>query len=465
MKDKSGYGYLIDTLISISEVIIITVVYWALLAMMSTFYTRDFSENVTGSTLLLVTSYLIAVYRLPIVIANQIIYLDAIVRRLLLSCIILTLIFVLGSTLLNYKEQSIIFIFTLFCSIFFSLLVWRITARQLLKLYRRNRRNFKRVVIVGAGQNGMRLYEILSSDLSYGFNVLGFFDDNESLGEVLDNYLGNTDEVEAYLVDNKVDFVYTALPGAQDAKIMRIMTFAENHMIRIYVIPEFARTVKRTMKLEFLHTLPVLSLRREPLMQFDNRMLKRVFDILFSALFLITIFPFVFIVVAIAIKSNSRGPIFFVQKRTGIQGREFGLFKFRSMQVNGDSDEVQARQNDERLTSVGEFIRKTSIDELPQFINVLLGHMSIVGPRPHMLKHTEQYSSQIEKYMVRHLVKPGITGWAQVNGFRGETKDLMAMQKRVECDQWYIENWSFILDLKIIVVTIINACKGEENAY
>ena len=193
-------------------------------------------------------------------------------------------------------------------------------------------------------------------------------------------------------------------------------------------------------------------------------MLKRAFDLVFSTVVLICS-PVIFIPIAIAVKLSSPGPVFFKQKRTGFKGKEFNCYKFRTMRVNADSDEVQATRNDPRKTRVGEFLRKTSLDELPQFINVFLGDMSVVGPRPHMVKHTLDYSKIIDKYMLRHLIKPGITGWAQVNGYRGETRELWQMERRVEYDVWYIEHWNFWLDIKIIFLTVFNAFKGEKNAF
>lgn len=169
--------------------------------------------------------------------------------------------------------------------------------------------------------------------------------------------------------------------------------------------------------------------------------------------------------VAVAVKLSSPGPVFFRQKRTGYRGREFQCFKFRTMRLNSDSDSLQATEKDPRKTKVGNFLRHSSIDELPQIWNVFIGDMSLVGPRPHMLSHTEEYSRLIDKYMVRHMVKPGITGWAQVNGYRGPTHELWQMEKRVKYDVWYIEHWSMLLDLKIMVRTVINALKGESNAF
>jgi putative colanic acid biosynthesis UDP-glucose lipid carrier transferase len=217
--------------------------------------------------------------------------------------------------------------------------------------------------------------------------------------------------------------------------------------------------------MEMMEFIPLMTIRREPLQAAYNRALKRVFDIFFSLAILLTIFPILYIVVGILIKLSSPGPILFTQKRTGLYGQDFMCYKFRTMKVNEDTDLLQAVKNDPRKTKIGDFLRRTNLDEFPQFINVLLGNMSVVGPRPHMLKHTNQYSVLIDKYMVRHLVKPGVTGWAQVTGYRGETKTLEQMEGRVKRDVWYIENWTFFLDIKIIVVTVLNMFKGEKNAY
>ena len=305
----------------------------------------------------------------------------------------------------------------------------------------------------------------MKDDLSYGFNVLGFFDDNIALKDALPNYLGNTEEVENYVLKHDIDEVYCTLPGTNDSKIARLLNFAEKHMIRFYIVPEFYRNVKKSMVMEVIESIPLLTIRREPLQSMYNRFLKRAFDLLFSTMVLVTIYPILYVVLGVLIKLSSPGPILFKQKRTGLYGRDFECFKFRTMRVNADADTMQAVKDDPRKTRIGNFLRKSNLDEFPQFVNVFLGDMSVVGPRPHMLKHTEQYSALIDKYMVRHLVKPGVTGWAQVTGYRGETKTLEQMEGRVKRDVWYIENWTFFLDLKIIIVTVLNMFKGEKNAY
>ena len=196
-----------------------------------------------------------------------------------------------------------------------------------------------------------------------------------------------------------------------------------------------------------------------------KRFFKRSFDILFSLFIMLFVFSWLYPILAILIKLESAGPVFFVQIRTGRNNRNFKCYKFRSMYVNGDADKRQATLNDHRITQIGCFMRKTSLDELPQFFNVLIGNMSIVGPRPHMVVLTEEYSQLTEKYKARHTLRPGITGWAQILGLRGEVKSPEAMLKRVDADVWYLKNWSFLLDLKIIFLTFWITLKGDKNAY
>ena len=209
----------------------------------------------------------------------------------------------------------------------------------------------------------------------------------------------------------------------------------------------------------------MLSLRDIPLHNPLNALLKRIFDIVFSLAVIFGLLIWIGPLLALLITLESRGPVFFVQKRTGLDNREFNCYKFRSMAMNRDADNLQAGKNDMRVTAIGKFIRKTSIDELPQFYNVLFGNMSVVGPRPHMLKHTDEYAGKVDKFMLRHFVKPGITGLAQVRGYRGEIEKVSDIQNRIKFDIFYIENWSFLLDLKIIVQTVLNVFKGEDKAY
>ena len=302
---------------------------------------------------------------------------------------------------------------------------------------------------------------------STGYRVLGFFsnhDDKALLGNT--PCLGSVDEALPWLKRHPVNEVYCCLSTDRYLEeIFPIMDYCENNFVRFYYVPNLRNYMKRAMNLELLGNVPILYIREEPLRQVSNRFVKRAFDVAVSGAFLCTLFPVVYLFVALGIKLTSKGPVFFIQERSGENGRTFGCIKFRSMRVNDEADRVQATKNDPRKTRFGSFLRKSSIDELPQFINVLKGDMSIVGPRPHMLQHTELYSKLVNKYMVRHLIKPGITGWAQVTGYRGETHELSQMEGRVRRDIWYLENWSLLLDIRIMLLTVWNALKRDENAY
>ncbi|MDE6802862.1 MAG: undecaprenyl-phosphate glucose phosphotransferase [Muribaculaceae bacterium] len=369
------------------------------------------------------------------------------------------LVMFLGDTQVGWSFYA-----ELFGTLFVVLPISWIVTRLIVKKMRRRGRNTVNVVFFGANDAAARLARELQDDAGYGYVIHGFFDlgrpENYSAGK----YLGNLKQFKEYIDKHQVDEIYYTLPGDDDETLKQIIKIADDNIITFYYVPQLTRTVARTFHLDHVGLSPVLRAHRNPLENPVNRFIKRGFDILFSVCFLL-VSPIIFIPVAIAIKMSSSGPVFFRQKRTGYLGKEFTCLKFRTMRVNDQSNTCQAVRGDSRTTKMGAFLRRTSIDELPQFINVLKGDMSIVGPRPHMLKHTHDYTQLIDRYMVRHLIKPGITGWAQVLGYRGATEELWQMEGRVEKDVWYIENWHLMLDIKIIVRTVINAIRGEKNAY
>jgi len=433
------------------------------------FLGESYAGAITGSmrevVLLLNFCYFFSLYFVPMQLHMSVVFIDKIVQRAFLMVTFFIFFFATCLTFLNIGDllATFLIVYYLLSVVVFSL--WRVFIRLSLKAYRKKGFNSKKIIIVGAGKNGMEIYKVMKNDLTYGFKIMGFFDDNISLKHILPNYLGMTNEVEEYAIEKEIDEIYYTLPGTQDEKLLRLLNFAEKNMIRFYIVPEFYRNLKKSLVMEVIESIPLLSIRREPLQAAYNRILKRCFDIVFSLGVIIFIFPGLYIIVGTLIKLSSKGPTIFKQRRTGLYGHEFECYKFRTMRVNPLADEKQAEKDDPRTTKIGNFLRRTNLDEFPQFFNVLYGDMSVVGPRPHMLKHTELYSAIIDKYMVRHLAKPGVTGWAQVTGYRGETKTLEQMEGRVKRDVWYIENWSFFLDLKIIVVTVINMFKGEKNAY
>ena len=388
-----------------------------------------------------------------------------IVGKVTKNCLMFASISVAFIALAGYDAISTRFLVLFHVCNYLLLIAWRLCCYHLLKVFRKKGRNSVACIFIGSGKNIRELHKEMTEP-TLGYRICGYFDfePNEKLEGKM-KYLGTPDMAIGWMEKNKVENVYCGLHSSESERILAIIHWCENNFAHFYSVPNVRSYLQRRMWFETVGDVPVLSLHHEPLNKFDNRLMKRAFDLLVSGLFLFTAFPFIYLIVGGIIKITSPGPIFFKQLRTGINGKDFWCYKFRSMKVNKDADKVQATKNDPRKTKFGDFMRKTNIDELPQLINVFKGDMSLVGPRPHMLKHTEEYSALIDNYLVRHLVKPGVTGWAQVTGFRGETKELYQMEGRVEADIWYMEHWSFLLDLFIIYKTFANVIKGEKEAY
>jgi len=456
---------IIQWLIGTGDLIVINLIFYCVYNLLNYNYVSALTPKLRETILMLNFCYIFSLYFVPIRLHLSVVFLDRIVQRSFSFCSVLVFLFAICLLFLNSGNDLATFLVVFYLALVALFSLWRVIVRLIVKTYRRKGLAVKNIIIIGAGKNGMELYSTIRHDLAYGFNILGFFDDNVILKNVLPNWLGTTNQIEEFIRKHEIDEIYCTLPGANSEKISGLLNLAEKNMIRFYIIPDFYRDIKKSMVLEIMETMPLLTIRTEPLQFPYNRILKRCFDILFSITVIISVFPALYIVAGLLIKLSSKGPVLFKQERTGLYGRKFQCYKFRTMRVNPQADELQATKDDPRNTRIGSFLRRTNLDEFPQFLNVLQGDMSVVGPRPHMLLHTEQYSKLIDKYMVRHLVKPGITGWAQITGYRGETRTLEQMEGRVQRDVWYIENWSFVLDCKIIVVTVINMFRGESNAY
>jgi putative colanic acid biosynthesis UDP-glucose lipid carrier transferase len=321
------------------------------------------------------------------------------------------------------------------------------------------------VAVMGSNQTAQRISKYLQKQKSLDF--YGFVGDDDSIydedgGVVSEAVTKRFSEAAAFGVQD----VYVAVAPNRMTEVSALVDEADRQCIRLKFIPDLGGSLASPYTISYLGgEFPIITLRQEPLEEMRNRFKKRVFDLIFSSLVIVFVLSWLYPLIALFIKYESKGPVLFKQLRSGRNDVPFWCFKFRSMTVNGHSDALQATKNDIRITKVGAFLRKTSLDEMPQFFNVFLGNMSVVGPRPHMLKHTEEYKAIIGKFMVRHFLKPGITGWAQVNGYRGETRLLEDMDNRVKYDIYYLENWTTALDVRIIFMTIINAIRGEENAY
>ena len=349
--------------------------------------------------------------------------------------------------------------------LFILMVTMRFTERSLIKRYRQMGRNTRTVTFVGSDPEIRNLQQKLINDATTGYRLLGYY------GEPADwevKRLGSVDD----LVDNLDnpgelrigDDMYVCLSRRERETVQKLAKFCDKQMTHFYYVPVSVETLGIQLKRELMDDVEVFSAYENPLANPVNKAVKRLFDVALSLLFLLLTLPF-FPIIALIIKRQSPGPVFFKQLRTGLDGKNFTMYKFRSMHVNKDADKLQATENDPRKFPFGDFMRRTNIDEFPQFWNVLKGEMSIVGPRPHMLAHTEVYSRLISKFMVRHFLKPGITGWAQVTGFRGETKEKEQMEGRVKRDIWYMENWSIWLDIRIIWLTVKSFFIHDKNAY
>lgn len=321
--------------------------------------------------------------------------------------------------------------------------------------------NSATVIVIGRDNNLKKLKQIfLEPEL--GYRYMGFFDNQPSGSK---NYKGKVADAFEYVLENSVDEIYCYASQLNKVELHNIISFADKNFKKIKIIPDNKEVFTRAMDMEMVNHIPILNLRKSPLETTYALYGKRIFDLVFSGFVILTVLSWLIPLMAILIKWESKGPVFFKQKRNGITKNVFYCLKFRSMAVNKDSDLLMASKNDMRVTRIGAFMRKTSIDELPQFLNVFTGHMSVVGPRPHMEAHTFQYESSVDKYLVRHYAKPGITGLAQVRGYRGEIMEERDIINRTRLDIFYLEKWSPKLDAKILYSTMANALREEEKAY
>lgn len=322
-----------------------------------------------------------------------------------------------------------------------------------------------RYIIVGTGAAARALHQTMSNNDEIGSKFMGFFDDEVDVNSPYNSQVrGGIEDLKEYCLQHSIDEIYYTKPLNDKTQIDELTQFAEDNFVYLRIVPDFSAIVQKDVNMYFYHNIPMISVRNEPLELASNRVVKRIFDVIFSLAVILLVFPILLPIIAIAIKLESKGPVFFKQLRPGKKNRLFVCYKFRTMRVNNNT-ELQATKNDPRITRVGAFMRKTNLDELPQFFNVLFGDMSVVGPRPNLVSQLDQYSKVISKYKVRHFVTPGITGYAQVSGYRGETKEVHLMEKRVEYDVMYMAKWSFMMDMKIIFLTVWNMIKGEKNAY
>jgi len=318
--------------------------------------------------------------------------------------------------------------------------------------------NARKVVLIGKNKSIQPLKHFFEANPDYGYKLVKVFDIDYQ----------KTDHLKVslpFFQENRVDEIYCSMADLSTKQVEDFINFADNNLKTIKFIPDQKQLLSLDINFEYYGYIPLIPRRTISLDESLHKIIKRVFDIVFSILIILGVLSWLMPILAIIIKMDSRGPLFFVQKRNGLNNEEFNCYKFRSMEINEQADTELVSKNDARITKVGKFIRKTSMDELPQFFNVLLGDMSVVGPRPLMVSVTNEYAQRIDKFMVRHFIKPGITGLAQTKGFRGEVETNSDIINRVRYDIFYIEKWSLLLDLKIIFKTIYALLTGDEKAY
>jgi len=342
----------------------------------------------------------------------------------------------------------------------FALLLFKFFIYVFLKYYRARGGNIRTYLIVGDNEETRKFKNILDTRVDYGYKFDSIFGKSNN-----PDIQGDYTQLKSYLKRNPVDVIFCSLKECSDEQIKDIIVYADDHFMSVKFIPDNKEIMGKKLKIDYFEYFPILSLNKSPLDKPENKIIKRLFDILFSSLVILTVLWWLIPLIGLIIKLESKGPVFFKQKRNGINYKPFECLKFRSMRPNHLADVKQVSKNDSRITRVGSFLRKSSIDELPQIINVFIGDMSIVGPRPHMIKENERFLQRIDKFMARHYIKPGITGLAQVKGFRGEVRTDDDIINRLKYDLFYIENWSLWLDIKIILFTILNIFKGDEKAY
>jgi len=389
----------------------------------------------------------------------------AIVKSILIQIILLVAILFIIKTRILSRFFIVVF-FILFAVLVIS---WKICLRMILAWLQKKGRNLIHILIVGGGEVGLRFYDTITANPHLGYRVKGFVDEQPppDLGNL---YLGKIDQLEQIFNHEKIDEVIIVLPNSAKAQIDRVIAVCENSPTRVRIIPDYFEFMSPHFGISRFGSFPLISLRANPLEQLHWRFLKRSCDLIFTLLLFIFFFSWLWPLLALLIKITSPGPVFFKQERWGVQNRPIVCYKFRSMvRESRDIDEngryQQAKRNDWRVTKVGHFLRRSNLDELAQFINVLKGEMSVIGPRPHPTPMNLEIKDSIPNYQLRHMIKPGITGWAQVNGWRGETNDPDLLRKRVQFDIWYIENWSIWLDIRIVLLSIWLMLKGDPQAY
>jgi len=349
-------------------------------------------------------------------------------------------------------------------TIFLGIVILKYSFIYALKKYRAQGNNYRKVVVLGSDETAKNAIKVFNQKKELGYIISGIFSDNHLPNNEV--YKGAIENCYSFILEEDIDEVYCSLSELNNQEIKNITTFANENNIVIKLIPDVNELYSKSYNTEYYDdSLLVLNVNKLPFEYLENRIIKRIFDLIFSTFSIVFLMSWLTPIIWVLIKVESKGPVFFKQKREGLGGKLFVCYKFRSMRVDLNTEYKHTVKNDVRVTKIGALLRKTSLDELPQFFNVLQGNMSVVGPRPHLKSLSVEYQKNVNNYLERHAMKPGITGLAQVRGYRGEIKKKSDIKNRIRLDIFYIENWSILLDIKIILKTVFNVYKGEEKAY
>lgn len=362
--------------------------------------------------------------------------------------------------------RNFIIFFTVLLS--FSIAFRVIVFRTILVSLRKKGKNIRNLMIVGSGETAKKFEITVKKNPDFGYKFIGFVDEKNipDLTERAGDVLGSVNQLEDIILLNKIEEAVIALPDYASSLLDGIIRNCNKHAVKTHIIPDYFRFMSKKFHIAMIGNFPIITVRNEPLEEIHWRTLKRTFDIIFSILFIVLVLSWLVPLIAVLTKVDSKGPVFFIQERIGVRNKKFRCYKFRTLAAHNNLDQFQpVLKDDSRITKLGNFLRKSNLDEVPQFLNVLKGDMSIVGPRPHAIPYDSKYGLIVESIKLRHNVKPGITGWAQVHGLRGdvseEDENTRRTIRRIEHDLWYIENWSFWLDLQIIILTVWQMLKGD----
>lgn len=459
---KKRFNKYFPTLFILGEVIVLLAVYLMVeLVTNSTVVERASNERVI--IILIITCWsTISLFSKDYKVGRAVSYFQTLKKAFTTSFLFVSFISI-AWILLDVQTVGRTFLVPFFLLLFLWMTFYRVFVHLVLDRYRAFGGNIRHAVILGYDDLGFKLFDVLKKKAHYGIRCSGFYTEMEMKQNTKYPLKGTINEFFKTNLNN-LDVIYVS-ENVDNYVLKSAVDLADNHLIKVKLLPKFNKELVKSFSLKRFDDVPIVDVNDLPLDSFLNRTVKRSFDIVFSLAIILFVMTWLYPIIAVLIKSSSKGPILFRQSRHGVNNLPFNCFKFRTMDVNAEADSKWAQKGDPRITQIGKFLRVTSLDEFPQFFNVLIGSMSIVGPRPHPISLNDEYKDQVQKFSKRHASKPGVTGLAQAMGYRGEIQEYHQMNSRVRLDRFYLQNWSFLLDIKIIFLTIYSIVKGQETAY